>query len=72
MADGAQAAVRFTNVEDGVVRNSKALPATAVFLEVTGEKTRAIRLFGNDLGAAQTPYRLGSGVKRDAVSRAAP
>ena len=65
-------AVQFANVEDAVVRNSKALPATAVFLEVSGKKTRAIRLFGNDLGAAQTPYRLGSGVKSGAVSRAAP
>jgi polygalacturonase len=71
-AAAAAPAVQFTNVEGVVVRNSKALPGTTVFLGVAGSKTRAIRLAGNDLGAAKTPYRLDAGVKSDAVNRVAP
>jgi len=60
-------AIRFMNVEDATVRNSNALPGTALFLEIAGAKSRGIRLMGNDLGAAKTPYRVGGGAKESAV-----
>jgi hypothetical protein len=65
-------AIRFANVDRATVRNSYAAPGTAVFLDITGAHSRGIRLQGNDLGAAQTPYRLGAGVKQDAVIRVVP
>jgi hypothetical protein len=60
-------AVEFMNVTDATVRNSKAAPGTAVFLRIAGSATSGIRLFGNDLGAAQVPYRSDADVKADAV-----
>jgi hypothetical protein len=71
-AGAASPAVQFKNVQGAVVRNSKALPGTAAFLEIAGPASRAIKLSGNDLGEAKTPYRLDPGVRRDAVRPAAP
>ena len=65
-------AVAFTNVDDATLRNSNALPGTHLFLDIAGAMSRGIRLIGNDLGAATTPYRLDTGVKRDAVVRTVP
>ena len=62
-------AVGFVNVDDVTVRNSKALPGTELFLDVAGAGCRAIRLIGNDLGAAKTPFRVGSDAKSNAVVR---
>jgi len=56
-------AVAFTNVDRATVRNSNALPGTDLFLDIAGATSRAIRLVGNDLGAAKTPYRIGAGAK---------
>lgn len=65
-------AVAFANVDGATLRNSDAAPGTGVYLEIAGAKSRAIRLFGNNLGAAQIPYRIGAGSKRDAVVRGLP
>jgi hypothetical protein len=51
--------MQFTNVNGAAVRNSKALPGTAVFLGVAGAKSRGIRLSGNDLGGARIPSASG-------------
>ena len=66
------AAVAFTNVDGATVRNSNAATGTELFLDIAGGKSRGIRLIGNDLGGAKVPYRVGSGVKKDAVVRLAP
>jgi hypothetical protein len=60
-------AIRFTDVDGAAVRNSNAAPGTELFLDVAGAASRAIRLFGNDLGGAQVPYRVGEGARNDAV-----
>jgi hypothetical protein len=60
-------AIIFADVERATLRNSTAAPGTAVFLDVTGTRSRGIRLVNNDLGNAQTPFRTGAGVQPDAV-----
>jgi len=65
-ANGAPA-VAFTNVDGATVRNSNAAAGTELFLDIAGAASRGIRLFGNDLGAAKVPYRVGAGANQDAV-----
>ena len=60
-------AVAFVNVDGASVRNTNAAPGTELFLDIAGAKSRGIRLMGNDLDAAKTPYRVSAGAKRDAV-----
>jgi hypothetical protein len=60
-------AVAFTNVDGATVRNSNAAAGTELFLDIAGAASRAIRLFGNDLGTAKVPYRVGAGANQDAV-----
>ena len=43
------------------------LPGTELFLDIAGPNSRAIRLMGDDLGAAKTPYRISGGATSDAV-----
>ncbi|MFN7997643.1 MAG: glycosyl hydrolase family 28 protein [Bryobacteraceae bacterium] len=57
---------QFTNVDQVTVRNGKARAGSSVFLNVSGA-SQGIRLSGNDLEGARTPYRLEAGVKSDAV-----
>jgi hypothetical protein len=59
--------VAFTNVDGATVRNSNAATGTELFLDIAGAASRGIRLFGNDLGAAKVPYRIGAGANQDAV-----
>jgi hypothetical protein len=63
--DASAAAIIMKNVESAVIRNSQALPGTAAFIDIQGEKTKNITLIGNDFRAAQTPFRLGSTLKPD-------
>jgi hypothetical protein len=63
----AMAAMVLNRVEDAVVRNSKAQPGTALFLVIKGDRSRAIRLLGNDFRQAQIPYQLDRDVKGDEV-----
>jgi hypothetical protein len=63
---GAPALV-LANVDRLTLRNSSAVPGTALFLDITGPRSRGIRLVNDDLGAAQTPYRLGAGAQPDAI-----
>jgi len=65
-------AVEFTNVEQATVRNSKAGLGTTLFLGIAGVRSSGIRLFGNDLGAAEVPYHLEAGVKSDALTHLVP
>jgi hypothetical protein len=60
-------AVRFTNVDGATVRDSNALPGTDIFLEIAGDRSRSIRLVGNDLSPAKIPYRTGAGAQTDTV-----
>jgi hypothetical protein len=54
-------------VDGATVRNSNAATGTELFLDIAGAASRGIRLFGNDLGAAKVPYRIGAGANQDAV-----
>jgi hypothetical protein len=54
-------------VEGGAIVNSRALPGTGLFLRVTGTKTRDINLFGNELHAADAPFKIDAGVSSAAV-----
>src|SRR5438552_3821067 len=49
-------------VEGAAIVNSHALPGTDVLLRVTGAKTRDINLFGNELHAAGTSFKIDAGV----------
>jgi hypothetical protein len=60
-------AVILNKVEDAVIRNSKALEGTAVFLRILGETSRGIWLQGNDFRHAQTPYLLDAAVKAQGI-----
>ena len=60
-------AVVLNQVEDATIRDSKAAEGTSVFLGVKGNKTRGVRLVGNDLVKAKVPYRVDSEVKGDEV-----
>lgn len=60
-------AVIMTNVEDAVIRSSRALPGTGVFLRVEGRNAAGIVLQGNDLRHARVPWVAGPGVRPDAI-----
>jgi len=60
-------AIVLNQVEDAAIRDSKAAEGTSVFLRVKGNKTRGVRLMGNDLVKAKVPYRVDSEVKSDEV-----
>lgn len=60
-------AVVLNRVEDSVIRDSKALPGTSLFLRVMGDTTRGIHLIGNDFRQAKMPYHLDEKVSREAV-----
>jgi glycosyl hydrolase family 28 len=57
-------------VEGASIVNSQALPGTDLFLRVTGAKTRDINLFGNELHAAGTVFKIDGSVSSDAVKSA--
>jgi hypothetical protein len=54
-------------VENAVVRHCAALPGTAVFFDVRGEKSKDIVLIGNDFRKAKTAVRQGKEVGSGAV-----
>jgi hypothetical protein len=61
------AAIVFNKVLGAVVRNSRALEGTKVFLSVLGEDSRDIGLQDNDLRQAKVAWHLEPGVKTDAI-----
>lgn len=61
-------AIVLNRVEDAVVRNSRAREGTVVFLQVQGQTSRAIYLFGNDFRRAKIPYRLDRDVSSKEVN----
>ncbi len=66
-ASGA-AAVVLNQVEDAVIRQSRAAAGTDAFLEVRGERSRGIILWGNDFRNAAVSFKAADGVRSDAVS----
>ena len=48
-------AIVLNQVEDATIRDSKAAEGTSVFLQVKGNKTKGVRLVGNDLVKAKVP-----------------
>lgn len=58
----------FGNVTDAVIRDTRALKGTKLFLQLTGKDSRNVVLRGNDFRSSATPYRLDSTVSKDAVS----
>jgi hypothetical protein len=65
-------AVEFMNVDGATLRDSNAAPGTDLFLDIAGSRSRGIRLYGNDLGAAKVPYRVGADAQKGAIVRVAP
>jgi hypothetical protein len=65
-----QPAVALRNVADAVVRDCRAPEGTGLFLRVAGPRSRAIRLWANDLTQAKTPYELAPETKRRAFKTA--
>jgi uncharacterized protein (DUF1684 family) len=61
------AAIVFTRVEDGMIRNSVAREGTKTFLGLAGPRTTNIVLQGNDLRRAANPFVSSNDVARDAV-----
>ena len=43
------------------------LRARSMFLDIAGDRSRGIRLVGNDLSPAKIPYRTTAGAQTDAV-----
>jgi hypothetical protein len=60
-------AVLMTNVEDAVVRSSRAADGTGIFLHVAGRSSSSITLQGNNLGRARVPWSAGPEVRAGAV-----
>ena len=60
-------ALALEQVDDAIIRNSRAAAGTLVFLRVSGEKSREIYLLGNDFRRAKTASRLEAGVRPAAV-----
>jgi hypothetical protein len=54
-------AVILNQVVDAVIRDSRAAGGTGVFARITGEKSRGICLFDNDLRRAKVAYQLEGG-----------
>lgn len=52
------AVIRLAAARDVLISSSVAMPGTTVFAEVVGQECRAIRLVGNALDMATTPYAL--------------
>ncbi len=63
----AGAAIVLDQVEGGLIRNCRALPGTGLFLEIRGEKTKAVAVWNNDFRAAQFPLLLGLRMRPGAV-----
>jgi len=61
-------AVVLNQVQDAVIRNSKPKEGNSLFLEVSGNKSQAIVLTGNDLRKSKVPYRLDASVKSGEVA----
>jgi Glycosyl hydrolases family 28 len=60
-------AVVLDQVEGAGIVDSQAQPGTDLFLRVTGTKSRDIVLFGNELHAAGTAFKIDDSVASDAV-----
>jgi hypothetical protein len=61
------AAVVLSQVEDAVIRQSRASGGTDVFLEVRGDRSRGIAVWGNDVRNASVPLMSSPEVRPGAV-----
>ena len=59
--------VVFDKVTDAMVRNSRAVQGTTVFLKIQGAGSHNICLFGNDLRQAKVPYQLDNDIPREEI-----
>lgn len=57
-------------VQGATIVSSRAQPGTDLFLRVTGAKTRDISLFGNELHAAGSAFKIDGSASSDAVKSA--
>jgi Glycosyl hydrolases family 28 len=65
--DKAAAAVVLDQVDGASIRNCQAVPGTGLFLDIRGEKTKAVAVQNNDFRAAQFPLLLDPKIKPGAV-----
>ena len=54
-------------VQGAAIVNSQAMPGTDLFLRIAGAGSRDISLFGNELNAAHTAFKVDADVRSDAV-----
>ncbi|HZP03168.1 MAG TPA: glycoside hydrolase family 28 protein [Terriglobia bacterium] len=67
--DRDQPAVVLDQVDGALIRNSVAPEGTAIFVQVQGDKSKAVRLFDNDLRRAKVPYRVTSGARSSEIQQ---
>jgi hypothetical protein len=60
-------AVVFKNVKNAIVRNSRAVEGTKVFLQISGDESRDIVLDANDFRNAKIPYQTDQGVRGNTI-----
>jgi hypothetical protein len=60
-------ALVFKNVSDAIIRNSRALEGTKVFLRISGEESHDIVLDANDFRNVKTPYQIDQAVKGNSI-----
>jgi hypothetical protein len=60
-------AVVFDKVTDAMVRNSRALQGTSVFLKVLGIGSHDICLYGNDFRQAKVPFQLDKDISSEEI-----
>ncbi len=62
-----QPAIVLDQVENARFWRNRALPETAIFFDVWGERSRGLYLLDNDLLEARVPFRIASGVRPEEV-----
>jgi Glycosyl hydrolases family 28 len=67
-ASRGSAAVILNQVEDALIRQSRASGGTKVFLDVRGDRSRGIAVWGNDVRNAEVPLRTASEVPPGGVT----
>ena len=65
---GDQPVVELHDTNVALLQGARALHGTKKFLLVSGANTRKVHLMGNDLSEAQTPFKIGDEVPKEALA----
>ena len=64
---GARPVVEMHDANGALIQGARALTGTKTFLLLSGRNTRKVRLMGNDFSEAQTPFKTGDDVPKEAL-----